>query len=157
VAQQKVCIVENCKTFETSFQKQRSLLETLNPSGFAFLLKKYKNAKPYSKSSCQPIATKVSTPNCNVSRSAKPILRPNWDTTCLQFQHKWSKVTNGSWGIFWGSQWELKHVVLEDVQIRTKLVSHLSQPIPWTSTIHHLLWVTLKIMKPLSITSSYIS
>jgi hypothetical protein len=36
-------------------------------------------------------------------------------------------------------------------------VSHLGQPIPWTSTIHHLLYVTLKIMKPLSITSSYIS
>jgi hypothetical protein len=34
---------------------------------------------------------------------------------------------------------ELKHVVLEDVQIRTRLVSHLGQPIPWTSTIHHLL------------------
>jgi hypothetical protein len=36
----------------------------------------------------------------------------------------------------------LKHVVLEGVQIRkirTRLVSHLGQPIPWTSTIHHLL------------------
>jgi hypothetical protein len=29
-------------------------------------------------------------------------------------------------------------VVLEDVQIRTRLVSHLGQPIPWTSTIHYL-------------------
>jgi hypothetical protein len=80
---------------------------------------------------------KVSTPNCDVSHSATPILRPKWDTTCLQFRHKWSKVTNGSWGVLWGSQWELKHVVHEDVQIRIRLVSHLGQPIPWTSTIPH--------------------
>jgi hypothetical protein len=102
-------------------------------------------------------ASKVSTPNCDVSCFATPIFRPKWDTTCLQFRHKWSKVTNDSWGVFWGSQWELKHVVLEGVQIRTRLVPHLDQPILWTSTIHHLLWVTLKIMKPLSITSSYFS
>jgi hypothetical protein len=40
--------------------------------------------------------SKVTTPKCNQSRSATPILRPKVDTTCLQFQHKRSKVTNSN-------------------------------------------------------------
>jgi hypothetical protein len=51
--------------------------------------------------------------------------------------------------VFQSNQWQLKSslrqpmgveaFVLEGVQIRTRLVSHLGQPILWTSTIHHLL------------------
>jgi hypothetical protein len=40
--------------------------------------------------------SKVTTRNCDASRPATPIMRRKWDTACSQFQHKFSKVTNGS-------------------------------------------------------------
>jgi hypothetical protein len=69
--------------------------------------------------------TKVTTLKWDTSRSATPVIRPMWSTACLQSPHKFPKVTNGSSRDLWGSQWKLKHVVLESVLIRTSLVSYL--------------------------------
>jgi hypothetical protein len=47
---------------------------------------------------------KVTTHKKDTIRSTTPKKGPKLDTTCLQFQHKFSKVTNGSWRILWGNQ-----------------------------------------------------
>jgi hypothetical protein len=39
---------------------------------------------------------KVTTPKKDTTHFTTPIKRPKLDTTCLQFQHKFSKVTNGN-------------------------------------------------------------
>jgi hypothetical protein len=74
------------------------------------------------------IEIKVTTPNKNTICLRIPKKWPKLQTTCFQFQHKFLKITIGSWGVFWGNQWKVKHFVLEGVQLRISLVSYVGYP-----------------------------
>jgi hypothetical protein len=98
---------------------------------------------------CTISVSKVCTPNYDTFRSLTPIKAPKLDTICFQFQHRFSIVTNGSWGVLWGSQWEVKHFVLEGVQLRTSLVSQVGESTRLTSRISSIFRPSPKILKPL--------
>jgi hypothetical protein len=104
----------------------------------------------------EKLCSKVSTPKCNSypSLTARKAT-VNTNRACSLFQHKVSKVTNASWGALWGSQWEVKHVVLEGVQLSTSLVSRVGVTTTFTLETCSIFILCPKNLRPLAFNFSW--